>query len=221
MAAERAAPGAPDDAGLGQRRLGCLASQDQLDQLGGDLLYYRTLSRDDFRSPTRPKTELLVRAVQGEEMGAAVAVSIVCVGETEITRLETGEFQARPANLRFYSVFDRERSWWNPRTTMKPEWILRHEQLHLDLAEISARALNASRTEMAEDTQGVGSSPEDALSALASNWELRMKQAIDALVDLESRYDRETGHGLELGRQTEWYERIQRDLARTRPHAAN
>jgi hypothetical protein len=137
---------------------------------------------------------------------------------------ECGE-TAEPPYAR--AIFDPEQSWW--RGTAGNVWgsgdaalsrsqleysrsvsqresdLLRHEQLHFDLTELTARKIRSLLTRLAEVCLD-GTVEEEIrhpLSELERLW-----------LDEQARYDSETGNGTVRGKQLQWEQRIQRELAK-------
>jgi hypothetical protein len=204
------------------RRAFCAPSEEHLLRLEGDLIGWRPLARDDFRAREPADFEPVVD-VPGSEVGAHVALHLACVGEVRVERLAPDRVEASLHGLRYLALLDREGSWWNPKPGSRtpPEWILRHEQGHFDLAELFARRLDREAAAAAAASKGSGATEAGAVDDLVRRFEAHLVSARREFEELEDRYDRETRHGTDLRRQTEWYVRIQRDLrgrAAAEPH---
>lgn len=176
---------------------------------GGDWITHRALTRADFRAPRESPDMVLAYHLPGSRTEAHVATSIQCVGRVRVEAIGGGRWAAWLEDLEYVALLDRTRSWWRPRSDQNPEWVLRHEQLHFDITELAARRRNAQRERDAAALRGVGRSAVEALAAferaflahmdaLAAEWEAQQIQ-----------YDRETRHGNDVKRQTEWFVRVQ------------
>ena len=104
------------------------------------------------------------------------------------------------------ATFDPGRSWWRPgdaRGYRADSQLLEHEQLHFDLAQVAARNL-----------QGRFESLKDACARPDGRLHVESAVAdIDRdLQEQQSRYDRETDHGLNADAQDRWTKAIRRQL---------
>jgi hypothetical protein len=137
---------------------------------------------------------------------------------------ECGE-TAEPPYAR--AMFDPEQSWW--RGTAGNVWgspeqglsrsqleysrsasqresdLLRHEQLHFDLTELTARKIRNLFKRLAEVCLD-GTAEEEIRHPVGELERLWLAE--------QERYDRETGNGTVRGKQLQWEQRIQRELAR-------
>jgi len=193
----------------------CLPDEASLLRLGGDVILHRKLSRDDFRARRKltSKRDAVVH-VPGARVGAHVALMVACVGPLRTQRRPDGRWEAWIENVRYYALLDRERSWWNDRSGANPAWVLRHEQLHFDLAELVARRHNRA-VEAARPVRAVGDTEYEALAGSARIWRERLDAVYGEFRELERRYDFETRHGTAPRAQTRWFEQTLRELAAT------
>ena len=193
----------------------CVPDDPSLLQLGGDVILHRKLSRDDFRARRKltSKRDAVVH-VPGARVGAHVALMVACVGPLRTERRPDGRWEAWIENVRYYALLDREGSWWNDRSGANPAWVLRHEQLHFDLAELVARRHNRA-VEAGRPVRAVGDSEYEALAGSARIWHERLDAVYGEFRELERRYDFETRHGTALREQTRWFEQTLRELAAT------
>lgn len=89
-----------------------------------------------------------------------------------------------------FAFFLRDKSW--VRENKKLDWVLKHEQLHFDIAQVFARrflkAVNAYH--------------------FTSDYKNEIQQVYDQnrkeKIDFQAKYDSETDHGLNLHKQMEW-----------------
>jgi hypothetical protein len=101
--------------------------------------------------------------------------------------------------------FSPKRSWLRGEGT--PD-LLRHERLHFDITELFARKL---RKELAAISD---------CRVLAKKAEAMHSQMFDASSKYQDRYDRETQHGTRPEEQTEWQQRIEKELAELAQYAS-
>ena len=201
------------------KRLACLRSEAEISRLQGDIIRYRPLTRDDFRAKHMGEVHLVVE-IPGGRVGAHVGLTFVCIGRPHAEELASGEVVAEMQGLRYVALLDRENSWWNPEPTPTPAlWILRHEQGHFDLAELYTRRLNRGAAEDIASTRAQAPTAAEAVGLFSARWAAHLQGVRKAFQALEDQYDRETAHGTIPKVQTQWFERIQRELAATRAEA--
>jgi hypothetical protein len=128
-------------------------------------------------------------------------------------------------DVRYVAFLSRDNSWWNPKSDERglTEWVLRHEQLHFDIAELVAQDWTSRLAETRETTRGIARTPEEAMVNFQVNWVAHLELVEDEFQRMEDQYDRETRHGTDHGEQTRWFEKVKRGLAQIRaglPRAA-
>ena len=96
--------------------------------------------------------------------------------------------------------FDPASSWVRDATRMTPA-LLRHEQLHFDIAEVYARRLRQQLGAMRVPCDKLGSAFDQVSKAVYATW----AQAEDA-------YDRDTNHGLQHEQQARWEALVKQQL---------
>jgi hypothetical protein len=193
---------------------GCFAREPDF-SVQDDWIRHRRLARDDFRE-TAPAEVTPEVSLPGATVGAYVRVALACVVSTRVEESEGGHFTAELADVGFFSMLSRDGSWWNPEALTNPEWILRHEQLHFDVAELFAEEQNTNVAHVREATRQERDDPETAAYALRARLTEYLAEQQRAFEAVERRYDRETRHGNDLARQTEWFARVKRGLAAVR-----
>jgi hypothetical protein len=178
-----------------------------------DLIPWSPLVRDDFLAEEPPGYLVghrgLIGAVsclgmQMHEQGASVVA---------VERLPTGEkrYVARLYRPLFTAVFDRICSWWNPRSD-DPEYLLEHEQVHFDIAEVAARQLTLKiRADKSFETRSPSRS--DALARLEVWVGIEVKRALDEAQERHERFDRETSDVRSRPRQQHWANVVRGELA--------
>lgn len=109
-------------------------------------------------------------------------------------KLWSGEFKVE-------AVFLPEKSWVRNDRRSRSERVLAHEQLHFDIAELSARKLRKALSELPE-------------------WSADLKQRANKLFEqcveegeqMQKRYDKETNHGLDSAAQERWKQWVEAEL---------
>jgi hypothetical protein len=147
---------------------------------------------------------------------AYVAIRLACVVRTRVTENPDATFTAELESARFFSLLSRNESWWNPNARTNPDWILRHEQLHFDVAELFAEEQNANVAHVRVETRAVREDPETAAWALRARLAEYLAAQQEGFHAVELQYDRETLHGNDFERQTEWFARVKRGLGAVR-----
>jgi len=140
----------------------------------------RPLTVADFKG--RPKTS---------EGHAALTSANINTGATCRSNVFAGTAQAS---------FDPATSWVREPGTMTPA-LLRHEQLHFDIAEVHARRLRQQLAAIHTTCSQLGTTFDRVSQAAYSAWQ----QAEDA-------YDRDTNHGLQHERQAQWEAQVHQQL---------
>lgn len=197
---------------------GCFPAEPDL-ETQDDVIRHRRLTRADFRATEPEAVELAVDMGEGQ-VGAYVAIAISCVIDVDLEETGPGRFQAALREVRYFALLSRDRSWWNPDSGTDPGWILRHEQLHFDLAELVAGELEGETAGLRDLLRGSGADPDQALADFKRRWARWMEKAQARFDEIETRYDRETLHGTDPERQTEWFARVKRGLGAVRAGAA-
>jgi hypothetical protein len=182
---------------------------------GGDLIAYRTLTREDFRgtAPTGPA------AKHADKIGAQTYTLVktdpsVGFDGTE-RRLPNGdrEIEGKVQRLVFRAWMDRSRSWWNPQPGQTPDgYTLQHEQIHFALVEIEAGKMNVEgrslmqRTFEGESSETIQKDIQEAINEI-------LREGNERLLERSLEFDEDTSGRYEPAKQNEWYERVQRELA--------
>ena len=192
---------------------GCFAEEPDF-SAQDDWTRHRTLTRDDFRETEPSEIEA---EVDGTLTGEAyVALRLACVVRPRLLESPSGGYSAELESVRFFALLSRDESWWNPRARTNPEWILRHEQVHFDIAELFAAEQNANVERVREETRALRPDPDAAAYALRRSLADYLAAQQRAFEEVERRYDRETQHGSDVERQTEWFARVKRGLGAVR-----
>lgn len=194
----------------------CLSWDSDLARAGADAIPYRRITKADFRAPAPLELTPLV-PLENAVVAAHVAVTVLCFADVRARSGADGRWTAFFEQLAFRAVLDRERSWWNHALHADEPWTLRHEQGHFDLAEVMARDLAREAPMIRGGLRGEGETPDEAVAALAAQWASVIGTRLDAHRWLQRQYDLETLHGNDTAVQADWWQRIFRDLRRTRP----
>ena len=195
---------------------GCFAEEPDF-AAQNDWIPHRQLVREDFRERGRSDDEKsVVVKIPGTVVGAYVRVMLACVVRTRVYEGEPGRFTAELEDVRFFSMLSRDGSWWNPESGANPEWVLRHEQLHFDVAELFAAEQNASVERVRQETRQSGTHPEGATRAFRVRLAEYLAAQQKRFEEVEHQYDRETRHGTDFAMQTEWFGRVKRGLGAVR-----
>jgi hypothetical protein len=193
---------------------GCLETPPD-PSLQDDWITHRALTRADFEAQERQDVESVVD-VPDSEFAAYVAIRFVCIAQPRLSEPQPGLFVAEVDDIEYLALLSRRLSWWNPEGLGHDEWILRHEQLHFDVAELFAKELTRSAPARRAQLRGTGANPPAAIEALQEIFSTHMREQRERFERFEVQYDRETRHGTDYPRQTEWYGRVKRGLGAVR-----
>ncbi len=105
--------------------------------------------------------------------------------------------KALQANFAITSAFNRQRSWVKNTSDAKTDAIIQHEQLHFDIAELSARKLRKKLSELKLTRERYSKQIQSAYDEVIAAGEAMQKS-----------YDEETEHGLLREAQQAWSEKI-------------
>lgn len=141
----------------------------------------RPLALADFQGQPRPTER------HAALTSATIVARVACRGGQF-----TGSVQA---------AFDPTRSWVRDPAALTPK-LLRHEQLHFDIAEVYARRLRQKLADVRVPCAQLGAAFDRLSQGVYAEWE-----------QAEDRYDRETNHGLNPDPQRQWEEEVQQQLA--------
>jgi hypothetical protein len=197
------------------RRFGCVPSRERLDEIAADYVQHRPLTLADFRAKEESREVRSAVEVADTVVAAHVATTVVCVGQLRGEEIG-GRAVVSLESLEYVALLRPEGSWWNPKTVANPEWMLRHEQLHFDIAEVFARRRSRESAADVAATRTVADTPGEAVALFAKRWSTLFGSVIAGLLDVQDSYDRETRHGTVPKVQTEWFAKVRRDLAETR-----
>lgn len=152
---------------------------------------------------------LTVVASQGRA-SAYLATLITCVVTPNVVQPEpNGLWVASLSNVRYMAVLSRESSYL---IADAQDYALAHEQLHFEIAHQLARWLTKNQETIRVKLTRQGRSKEEALGLLQLELGKHMLAVQRDVRALETAYDRETEHGLDSERQTQWNFRIQDGL---------
>jgi hypothetical protein len=171
-----------------------------------DFIRHRKLRADDFLS-AREKS-LAAVSVPGAPPTGFAAIALSCEIEAHVAQASDGNFIAHAIRVRYYAVLSRKESWLDEHAENREQFLIGHQQLHFDMAEEFAKWLNAHRDETLGRMQGVGRSPQLALGMLQLRWGEHMLAVHDDFDRIETAFDRDTKHGREAEKQTDWAFRL-------------
>lgn len=123
------------------------------------------------------------------------------------------EYELDSNYIEFYipCLFNRDYSWSNSKNKeLTSKYLLEHEQLHFDIAELIARKIRKEYSEY------ISYNLSDTYSQLQDVYDKFYKVE---LAELNQEYDRDTNHGKIRGRQLEWEKRIENELLRYKKYS--
>jgi hypothetical protein len=143
-----------------------------------ELVAYRPLTRDDFRSPVAAGFS----TIEERQIGATTCATIIARPDDVVTRSEgTTRYVATLDDPIFFAVFSRKCSWWNPEQTHAESDVLEHEQIHFAVSELEARRLNGRAEHIAERVRTAGSDPRAVHFRAASELHAVLTAASEAV----------------------------------------
>ncbi len=200
---------------LGSGAGGCFAEEPDLAGQD-DWIRHRALSRGDFLAAEPSEDAKPTVFMPFGEIGAYVAVRLACVVAGRLDEPEPGQFRVEIERVEYLALLSRHLSWWNAKARMSNEWVLRHEQLHFDIAELLAQELTSRAPTLHAELVGTGPDPSAAMADFRRRWGEHLAMQQQRFQDIEHRYDRETRHGTDRERQTEWFANVKRGLGAIR-----
>lgn len=167
-------------------------------------VFYRTLSREDFRAKTPPPES----AHHAGHLGALLCAAIIPSSELMVEFDSTSDGDAHSFRVHgpnYRAAMDPECSWWNDEQTgFPPEYVLEHEQIHFALSEIYAMRINREIAGLHLSVTWWNDAPE-AAEARANQL---LRRATDDLLEESRRFDKETSHTTEPETQSRWMQRV-------------
>ena len=187
---------------------GCFTAEEDFAASPMGWVRHRKLEREDFQDSQPPRTDVR----PGGNIGAIPTVIVTCTLELDVEEVRPGYFTTRLGEVRYTGAFSRAQSWWNPDAALEPEAILRHAQLHLDIAQLIAAELQLQLPAVRQATRGLGRTAQMAAGEFQRKWAEHMLRVADELHTLERTYDEQTAHGNRTAAQLEWQQEIERGL---------
>jgi hypothetical protein len=108
-------------------------------------------------------------------------------------------------NYQVEVIFLKNQAW----TKDTSSYVLAHEQLHFDIAELYARRLRKSISEIVRR------------SASLNDYQVVIEELLVKESEAQGEYDRETAHGIYEKRQFEWLEKIMQELESLKEYASD
>jgi hypothetical protein len=184
-------------------------SSDELEELEV-LIPYRPLTRADFKAEA-PRPEV---AKHAKNFGAYTCVLLPARIEREMDvayDAAAGTYVATLADVEYVAVMAPNCSWWNEsNSSLPPEYVLQHEQIHFMLAEIQARRVVAKVRNM----QGSATSHVEATLKLQEQLDSAVRDATPAFLAAANRFDDDTSARYAPTKQAEWLAYAEAELER-------
>jgi len=179
------------------------------DVLTGDVISYRTLTRDDFRALHPPPNV----GANAEHMGAVTCAMIKTRPGAQFVYSARGDdIEVRVESLEFEALMDRGCSWWNDdREVFSDTYVLEHEQIHLAFFEVEARRLTR-RAARATISPRRGATPEELAGWAQLMVDREVEAAAQAVLERSLRFDEDTSIQLRPELQGRWLEAVEREL---------
>jgi hypothetical protein len=175
---------------------------------------HRRLTIADFQADSLPEKV----AHYSRNIQARACIRIVPAENTEM-RVSRGVVANREVyvgkftDITFQAVFDPQCSWWNPRVSNKRKsYVLQHEQIHFDLAELGARRLNRLHSNELREYLAFGNSPLEVRAKLLSEVQKVSRKGVDKDMQTHTDFDEDTSLYFDPQAQQIWFERVRREL---------
>lgn len=184
-----------------------------------DLVRYRSLTREDFRSSAPPPQADTSRG----HVAAVTCAYLVYAPELRFRAVKeptATDFEVIVENLSFFARMDPQCSWWDPRGQFAPDYVLQHEQIHFAIVELVARDLNRRAPELVERMRKRAATGEAALAAAKQEFNAEFEVAIQRTIERNRAFDLETSLGFKPEQQTLWGQRIEQELAESAANAS-
>lgn len=179
-----------------------------------ELVPYRPLTRDDFRSPVAAGFS----TIEERQIGATTCAKIIVRPDDVVTRSEgttSGEprYVATLDDPIFFAVFSRKCSWWNPEQTRGESYLLEHEQIHFAISELEARRLNGRAEHIAARVRTLGSDPRAVYFRAASELHAVLTAATEAVNGRNELFHSQAYS--DPVRQRRWFQKVTAELEAT------
>lgn len=175
---------------------------------------HRRLTIADFQADSLPEKDTRY----SRHIQARSCIGIVPVKNTGL-RIHRGSvanrtvYVGRFTDIAFQAVFDPQCSWWNPRVSQKRKsYVLQHEQIHFDLAELGARRLNRLYSSKLQKYLAFGNSPREVRAQLAGEAQRFLRKGVDKQMQTHTDFDEQTSLYFDPQAQQVWFERVRREL---------
>lgn len=179
-------------------------------------LPYRQLKKEDFQAKNG-KDQQQNHAVN-QHLNAHTLVRIRPVAGADITVVQSSQgshqmYTCNVRNVRFEALMIPSASFWNPAIPeSRTPYVLQHEQVHFDLAELAVRRLNrlaAADPNLFVATEADVNTCQDATLALL---EKQIRKVLESTQEQHLRFDMDTSGLYNPAIQQWWSERIGKEL---------
>lgn len=178
---------------------GCFENEEALPYVR-DFFFYGPLTRKHFRGKLADEPGPNETA----QRSADLFVTLTCDLQIEVMEETTDGFVVSATRADHIALASYRRSWWRRNPGRNPEAVLRHQQLHFDLAKLVADDLDRRFRRGALVIYGEGKSRAVALGTFQQRWTEHIERAREELRRLRVRYDTETRNGTDLEKQAQW-----------------
>jgi len=178
-----------------------------------ELVPYRPLNREDFRATAPPRG----RGAATAHVAASTCAYLIFdpgLRFRAVRRRGQDSFTAEVTDLRFEARMDPSCSWWDKANRFRPDdYVLEHEQIHFDIVEAEARRLNREAGSLSQSLESSGATSEEALASIQAKFQAAFDSAVQRVAEQSRRFDEETSLGFRPEAQSDWAQRMQRELS--------
>jgi hypothetical protein len=183
-----------------------------------DLVGYRALTREDFRSSAPPQGD-----TSRGHVAAVTCAYLVYAPELRFRAVKEprdSDWGVSVEKLSFFARMDPQCSWWDPRAQFTPDYVLQHEQIHFAIIELVARDLNRRVPDLVQRMSKRAATGEAAIAAAKQEFNAEFEAAIERTIERNRSFDLETSLGFKPERQEAWAQQIEQELADSAAHAS-
>ena len=176
---------------------------------------YRNLAVDDFQASTLPKR---LTAHTGK-FQAFSSIQIRLVDDAEITfhsdyYYDQVIWSGRVESMSFEAVMIPDRSWWNPRVSLKKTaYVLQHEQIHFALMELASRELTRQAQQDIDAFFVIDSTYQGAANQIREKINDLIQKKIEEVLKEHTAFDEDTSLYHDPEKQQWWFDTISSRLA--------
>ncbi len=178
---------------------GCFENEEEL-PFSRDFFFHGPLTRRHFRGELDEEAGTEETAPRSADL----FVTLTCDLHIKVVEEGADGFVVGAVRADHIALASYRRSWWRRSPGRSAEAVLRHQQLHFDMAKLIADDLDERFRRGRVVIYGEGRSRAVALGTFQQRWTGHIQRAREELRRLRMRYDTETRNGADLEKQAQW-----------------